>query len=455
MEKIPKKSVTSKEGGATSEKAVFRLGVSPVEGNKKIGPIRTHLYNYAAAKGMLSNGVDSKVIFRVDDTNKKFESKEMAYNLLNFFSDELGFQIDITPENSENEIGQSVFQSERQSVYDFYVQMLFDEGVAFIEKDSGITLFNIEAFIKKFSDTIIVDDMINGSVFKKLESLLRNGQKYFPLCRSDGSALYHLASVVDDGSFGVTHVVRGQDKMSNAEYQEMVRIALGLQEKRYLHVPLLQNNTTYSQKFNDLIELGIMPQTLISYMISSGYGDSNELYPSLHDFSQSFDVKKIHKNSGQFDYKKLESINKKLIRELSPNVYIGSVLLLLSKKGSETIVKTLKESTEIQDYFLHRRSTPEEVFDILNALTNPLYETISEDLSKEADRIIVLYESNTNMGVVDMESKDQRLTYDALRWICTGKKSFPDINFFFNYLQNKNLLTQRVVSAKSVLCAEK
>jgi hypothetical protein len=90
------------------EKLVFRAGMSPVESNKKIGPVRSHLYNYAFAKSEAAKGKDSKIIFRVDDTNRERHTKEKAAEIYKFFTETLGLQFDITPENAHEKMGQSV-----------------------------------------------------------------------------------------------------------------------------------------------------------------------------------------------------------------------------------------------------------------------------------------------------------------------------------------------------------
>ncbi|MDP2762930.1 MAG: glutamate--tRNA ligase family protein, partial [Enterobacteriaceae bacterium] len=299
---------------------IFRAGMSPTESNKKIGPIRAHLYNYGFAKCEVAKGNDSKIIYRVDDTDKEKHTKEKSVEIYNFFSEILGFEFDITPDNSQEKIGKSVIQSERQDVYSRYIEELYDNGVVFTEKESGLVLFDIKKFIKEYSDIIEIDDLLRGKITMRLEENIKRGTNYFPILRSDKSALYHLASVIDDADFGVTHIVRGQDKLSIAEYQEMIRIVLGLEPKKYLHTPMLFDKEGKipkgAVKFDDFLKMGITPQALISYMVSSGYGDPDVIYPSIDDFIKNFDYHKIHKNNGKFDLEKLKNINEKIIRKI-------------------------------------------------------------------------------------------------------------------------------------------
>lgn len=460
MEKNPTENLPIPEEDKSKqeqkEKLVFRAGISPTESNKKIGPIRSHLYNYAFAKGEAEKGKDSKIIFRVDDTDKEKHTKEKAEDIFRFFTDTLGFRFDITPHNAEKEIGQSVFQSERQEIYRGYLEELFDKHVAFIDKESGLVLFDIKKFIDQYEDTLEIDDLLRGKIKFKLEENLKRGQKFFPLMRSDKSALYHLASVVDDKTFGVTHVVRGQDKLSIAEFQEMVRVSLDLEPKKYLHTPMLLDAEGKmlkgAVKFDDFIKQGIVPHALISYMISSGYGNPEEMYPSLEKFIGNFDYSKIHKNSGKFDVSKLENINDKLIRKISPEVYFDSILLYLAKVGEEQILEKLKIDQELKNILISFRRDPKESLDVIKSILEPQYETIREDTRGAIQKLLLEIEKGgDNFPSAEMLELSQKAAYEATRWILVGKYTFPNITQVFEYLRTNGLLNHRVNLAKKIL----
>lgn len=452
---VPKEDKSKQE---QKEKFVFRAGMSPTESNKKIGPIRSHLYNYAFAKGEAEKGKDSKIIFRVDDTDKEKHTKEKAEDIFRFFTDTLGFRFDVTPHNAEKEIGQSVFQSERQEIYRGYLEELFDKHVAFIDKESGLVLFDIKKFIDQYENTLEIDDLLRGKIKFKLEENLRRGQNFFPLMRSDKSALYHLASVVDDKTFGVTHVVRGQDKLSIAEFQEMVRVSLDLEPKKYLHTPMLLDAEGKmlkgAVKFDDFIKQGIVPHALISYMISSGYGNPEDMYPSLERFIRDFDYSKIHKNSGKFDVSKLENINDKLIRKISPEVYFDSILLYLAKVGEEPILEKLKIDQELKNILISFRRDPKESLDFIKSILEPQHETIREDTRGLIKKLLLEIEKgNESFLSAEMLEMNQKVVYDAIRWILVGKYTFPNITQIFEYLRTNGLLSHRVILAKKIFDA--
>jgi glutamyl/glutaminyl-tRNA synthetase len=436
-----------KESG--KKKVVFRAGISPVDANKKIGPLRTHLYNYAFAKNEAERGNDSTIIFRVDDTNKDRSVKNNTNEIARFFSDTLGLEFDVTPENALEKIGYSVVQSERNEIYLKYLEELFDKHVAFVDKQSGLVLFDIKEFIDQYSDTLEVDDLLKGKILMKLEENLRRGTQYFPLVRSDRSVLYHLASVIDDAEFGVTHVVRGQDKTSVAEFQEMVRVAFGFQPKKYLHTPLMLDQDGKllggAVKFEDFIQKGIVPQALISYMISSGYGDPNTIYPSLDAFVKAFDYKKIHKQNGKFDEGKLESINQRLVREISSEQFFDSIRLYLITIEDDTLAKRFDNDEELRNLLLLFRKDPEESCEIIKSILNPVYTEITDELRKTG-RVLIEEMKIHPLIFPSFENTrfNKKIFYDALRWLLVGKTSFPDIEKVFHYLLTQNLIEDRL-----------
>lgn len=437
------------------EKFIFRVGVSPVESNKKIGPIRSFLYNYSFAKGEAEKGKDSKIIFRIDDTNKKKHTKEKSEEIFHFFTDTLGFKFDITPHNAKKEIGQSVFQSERQDIYQEYLEELFDKHVAFVDRKSGLVLFDIRKFIDQYTDTLEIKDLLRGKFKLKLEENLKRGQNYFPLLRSDRSALYHLASVVDDSTFGVTHVVRGQDKFSIAQYQEMVRVSLGLEPKKYLHTPILLEPESKSfdstLMFNDFIKKGIMPHALISYMISSGYGNPDEIYPSLEEFIGVFDYRKIHKSNGMFDMKKLENINSRLIKKTSPEIYLNSFLIYLLGAGEKELLERIKIDSALQNILITLRRSPDDTLVILKSILEPQYEAINEDIRSVTQKVFLNLKKNIEVfPSAEIVGLDKKTLHDIMRWILVGKYSFPNITQIFQYLKDNNILNERIERAETV-----
>lgn len=434
--------------------AVFRLGISPVESNKKIGPLRSHLYNYSFAKHQASEDNRSKVIFRVDDSDKEKHTREMSFELYRFFTEDLGLEFDLNPTNSIELTGMSLYQSERQDRYREMIEALYDDGIAFVDPDSGLALFDIQKYVDMYSDVIQYDDLHKGVVSVCLADHLNGQNRYFPLLRSDGSALYHLATVVDDADFGVTHVVRGNDKISVAQYQEMVRVALGLEPKRYLHTPLLTDERGRrlggQVAFDDFVRDGIMPHSLISYMVSSGYGDPDEIYPSIDDFISNFDYGQVHKHDARFDIDRLRSVNERLTRRVSDETYIKSLQIYLCRTGQDELNEQLRDDEELSTLVQKIRRNPTECPGIIMRILNPHYDE-PQDVTRISEIIDAIIINDYKLPKPEDLGLDNRTFYDSLRWILVGTTVFPDIIGVYHYLDNKGLLASRVTSAKEHL----
>ena len=283
----------------------FRIAISPVLSNRKIGPIRTHLYNYVFAKN-----TNSIVILRCDDTNSKEHKKEIFLELHKFFEEDLSMIFDYDPYNVKIDCI-SLFQSERGLIYNKYKERLIEEGIVFLDKNTGVTLFNIELFIKQYTNKIVVEDLNSGEIIFDLINYINNNSKYFQIFRSDGSCLYNFATTIDDSELSVTHIVRGRDKIPLLQFQEIIRITLGFKKKKYLHTPLMIVDKKLTSYFEYFLSLGISREALISYIISSGYGNPDSIYRNINQFITEFDYRKVHVKSSKFDFNKLMSINKK------------------------------------------------------------------------------------------------------------------------------------------------
>src|SRR5206468_6489854 len=120
-----------------------------------------------------------------------------------------------------------VSQTSRRARHDEAVQQLRDSGAAYF--DEGATRLRVGE-----GEDVVVDDVIRGEVRFPREAI-----KDFVIARSDGSPLYNLAVAVDDHDMGVTHVIRGEDHVSNPARQVLILDALGHPRPAYAHLPLL------------------------------------------------------------------------------------------------------------------------------------------------------------------------------------------------------------------------
>jgi glutamyl-tRNA synthetase len=162
-----------------------------------------------------------------------------------------------------------------------------------------------------------IDDKVQGRV------TVRNAElDDMVLLRSDGTPTYMLAVVVDDHDMGVTHVIRGDDHLSNAFRQLGIVKAMGWPEPVYAHVPLIhgQDGAKMSKRHGatgvmDYDQMGFLPEAVANYLLRLGWGHGDEEIISRDDAVRWFDLDHVGRSPSRFDMKKLENLNGHYIRE--------------------------------------------------------------------------------------------------------------------------------------------
>ncbi|PIP55435.1 MAG: hypothetical protein COX06_03225 [Candidatus Zambryskibacteria bacterium CG22_combo_CG10-13_8_21_14_all_42_17] len=296
-----------------NNKIVTRFPPSPT-GPLHIGNARTALFNYLFAKH--GNG---KFIVRIEDTDKARSKKEYEENMLENL-EWLGLARD----------GELWRQSERGEVYKNYLRKLIDEGKAYIseeieeESDSPKISGTWNREVIRFKNTnraIVFDDLVRGTVEFDTTEL---GD--FIIARNLEEPLYHLAVVIDDFEAGISHVIRGEDHISNTPRQILLQEALGFSRPLYAHLPLILDNDRAKlskRKHGESVSLdyyrqkGYLPQALLNYLALLGWnpGSDKEIF-TLDELVSEFDIAKVQKAGAIFDEKKLAWINKEHIKLL-------------------------------------------------------------------------------------------------------------------------------------------
>ncbi len=144
------------------------------------------------------------------------------------------------------------------------------------------------------------------------------------LIREDGSPLYHLCSVIDDIEYGITHVIRGEDHVSNTACHVQMFEALGAKPPIFAHLPLLSDKDggklskrIGSLSLKDLQEDGLEPMSIISLMARLGSSDPIEPFTKVDDVIANFDLSKFSRGTPKFDAEELYRLNAKILHELS------------------------------------------------------------------------------------------------------------------------------------------
>ncbi|HEX5900065.1 MAG TPA: glutamate--tRNA ligase family protein, partial [Solirubrobacteraceae bacterium] len=144
------------------------------------------------------------------------------------------------------------------------------------------------------------------------------------IARADGSVLYNFAVAVDDLDAGITHVIRGEDHLSNTPKQLLVLEALGAQPPIYAHLPLLHgpdgkklSNRHGAASVQELRDAGYLPEAVRNYLALLGWGDADdETLISTDELVKRFRIERVSRNPAQFDEQKLRWMNGRYMREL-------------------------------------------------------------------------------------------------------------------------------------------
>lgn len=270
-----------------------RFAPSPT-GNLHIGGARTALFNwlYARAKA-------GKFILRIEDTDLARSKKEYFDEILNSLK-WLGFVWD-----------ELYHQSERFQIYRDCAKELLSKGLAYQEAEAII--------FKVPPQKIKIQDLIHGQI--EFDSSVIKDQV---LIKSDKSPTYNFACVVDDASMNITHIIRGDDHISNTPKQIMLYQALGLPIPEFAHLPLIMgaeggrlSKRTGAAAISDYRKLGYLPQALANYLLLLGWspGENQELV-DISEAIKKFDIKDANKTASQFNLEKLSWINAQYIKRL-------------------------------------------------------------------------------------------------------------------------------------------
>ncbi len=331
-----------------SSKVVTRFPPSPT-GFFHIGSARTALFNYLFAahhKGSM--------LLRFEDTDTARSKKEFEEDIL------AGMKWLNLPYTLP-----SVYrQSERTEVYKAALKHLFDTDAAYISVEPAKEDPTKEVSVVRLRNpgkSVTFSDSIRGEVTFDTTEL---GD--FVIARSIDAPLYHLTVVVDDHDMGVTHVIRGEDHVSNTPRQILILEALGYTRPQYAHIPLIlaPDRSKLSKRHgaisvNEYRAQGFLPEAVLNYLALLGWnpGTDKEIF-SLEELVATFDITKIQKGGAIFDIKKLRWFNREYLLKLPPGEFnreAGKVLrdaltarnLPINEVIIEKILPTLRERIEV------------------------------------------------------------------------------------------------------------
>jgi glutamyl-tRNA synthetase len=266
-------------------------------------------------------------ILRVEDTDGARNTAEASAGILKGLR-WLGLDWDEGPE-AGGDCG-PYYQSQRKAIYDAYFAKLEAAGRVYTE-DNGAVRF-------KFSRTAItVHDLVCGDV-----TFAPTEEPDMTIRRPDGSYIFHFVNVVDDIEMRMTHVIRGEDHLSNTWKHVDLFNAFGATPPTYAHIPLILNPDGSKMSKRDegsaiehsYMNAGYLPDAVFNYLCLLGWtpkAESEKL--SRQELVALFDPEAIHSSNAKFDLKKSLWFNAQYLRELSPEELLEHAKPFLAAKN--------------------------------------------------------------------------------------------------------------------------
>lgn len=297
---------------------ITRFPPSPT-GNLHIGGARTALFNY-----LFTKHTGGKIYLRLENTDEERSRPEYERNILDSLQ-WLGLSFDALPD------GRHFWrQSERKEIYRAHLKKLVEGGKAYVSEESAITPHSNpraggegsrRAEVIRFRNPnkkVAFTDLIRGKIEFDTAEL---GDMV--IAKSLQEPLYHLAVVIDDHEMGITHVIRGEDHISNTARQILLQEALVLPRPTYAHIPLIlaPDRSKLSKRHGavsvtEYRDCGFFPEAVVNFLALLGWnpGGGRELF-SLEELVKEFDLSKAQKGGAIFNEEKLRWFNREYLRK--------------------------------------------------------------------------------------------------------------------------------------------
>jgi glutamyl-tRNA synthetase len=299
-----------------------------------IGGARTALFNWLYAKH-----TGGTFVLRIEDTDQARNTQEAVDVILNGLR-WLGLEWDEGPITgaasgpSKGDFG-PYFQSQRMDIYKRRVQELIDKGKAY--ESEGAIKFRMER------EAITIPDLVVGNVRRELtdREIL---DPDFVIFRSDGQPVFHFVNVVDDLEMKITHVIRGEDHLSNTAKHLALFRAFGVEPPQYGHIPLILNidGTKMSKRdtgasLQSYIDGGYTPEAIVNYLYLLGWSPKeNREIMALEEVIKMFDLPQILRHNARFDIDKLHWVNGEYIRTMTMERFKELGIQALHRAGLDT-----------------------------------------------------------------------------------------------------------------------
>lgn len=423
-------------------------------------------------------------MLRIEDTDRARSSEEHITDIKEALD---WLELDWDNRNTEH------YQSRRLDEYKKVAQKLVNDGYA--EEREGAIYFKVQSQISNLKSQnngvasqqsdinhqspitnhqITFDDLIHGEVSTKLENI-----EDFVILKSDGWPTYHLAVIADDHDMKITHVIRGDDHLSNTPKHILLYRALGWEAPQFGHLPLILNkDRTKMSKRKDPVSVtddfknkGYLSDAMVNFLALLGWNPkTDEEFFSLVELVEKFEIKNVQKSNAVFDTEKLNHFNAHYLRKMSAKELVEIAKPLweeqydLSKTSNEYLerivavvverAQTTLDLAQNIDYFL---VPPKLVFDDLIFKKSTQESTLC-GITTAADML-------KNLSLGSWTQKDLKITLEKIvektglqngdvfwpvRYALTGEKASPKPEEMLQILGKEESL-RRIETARDLL----
>jgi glutamyl-tRNA synthetase len=412
-----------------------RFAPSPT-GNLHIGGLRAALFNYYFAKQ--NNG---KFVIRIEDTDHSRNKEEYIKAIIDSF---LWCNI-----ASDEPI---IYQSQRNEIYKKYIEKLIQSNKAYYS-DEADEEGNISKVIKckvdKNISHIRFNDIIRGEI-----SFPTSEFDDFIIVRSDGTPLYNLVVVIDDILMNITHIIRGEEHLSNTPKQLLLYNAFNKTPPQFAHLPLILGSDKKKLSKRDAAtsvidykKEGYLPEALCMYLLRLGWAYKDQEIFTQEEIFKYFKLENIHHAGAIFDNQKLLSINQYFIKQLSILKLYDTIfnwdnnVLNILYKENDLLLLSLYQS---------RSQTLLELINNINLIKNkPIYKNIDEFNINSIKENIFLFKntiekSNDSFDIIlkhtIFKNCDKTILYKSIRFAILGIFESPSIIEIMNILKKNEVL---------------
>lgn len=422
-----------------------RIAPSP-SGNLHVGTARTALFNYLYAKK-----VGGKFVLRIEDTDAERTSQAYIDNIFDSLK-ALGLNWDEGPDVG-GPYGPYT-QSERFDIYPKYIQILLEKGFAYecfctpeeleaekeeatknkkayvyskkcenlndIEKDrlraegrKPAIRFSVEKATKAFHDSSIIhfDDLVKGDLHQDTNLI---GD--FVIMKSNGSPTYNFAVVIDDMLMKISHIIRGEDHISNTFKQILIYEALGAEVPRFGHLGMIlaPDRSKLSKRHgatavSEFVEKGYLTDALINFVALLGWApsDGNEI-KSVDEIAQDFRINEVSSSNSIFEYDKLNWMNSQYIKKLDINDLKERLKPFLTKYDLSTLT---------DEQYTHMVEITRDPLTILSDITDAVSYFFGEDVEVDPEVQTTVLDTEVSQDVLKTfaeQAKDWEWTEESL-----------------------------------------